>query len=95
MTHVLTQHPIAAWLEHRMAQLAPLAHDQVRLVGLVLVDPQLADPDASARTSWIGDGTTLREVMDRCAGELQRFDVVAAVTWLTGRPVVSLVIVNP
>jgi hypothetical protein len=95
LTHILAPDPIATWLEHRMSQLAPFGHDQVRLVGLVVVDPSMADPDTSARTTWIGDGTTLREVLDRCRGELDRFDVVAAVTWPGVRPVVSLVIVNP
>jgi hypothetical protein len=99
MTHVLIHslapHQIATWLEHRMSQLAPLGLDQVRLVGLMVVDPSMADPDTSARTSWIGDGATVRDVLDRCRGELDRFDVVAAVTWPGDRPVVSLVIVNP
>ena len=78
-----------------MAQLAPLPAQQVRLVGLVVVDPRFADPDTAARTSWIGDGATVREVLDRCANEFERYDAVAAVTWPDGRPLATLVIVNP
>lgn len=78
-----------------MAQLAPLAAQRVRLVGLVVVDPRFADPDTAARASWIGDGATVREVLERCTDELDRYDVVAAVTWPAGRPLATIVIVNP
>ena len=95
MTHLLARHPIAAWLEHRMSQLAPLPPAMVRVVGVVVIDPSLADPDTSARTSWIGDGTTLRQVLDDRRDELDRYDAIAAVTWPVDRPEVAVVIVNP
>jgi hypothetical protein len=95
MTHVISRAPIAVWLEHRMAQLAPLPVRRVRLVGLVVVDPLFADPDASARAAWIGDGDTVTELVDRHAAELDRFDVIAAVTWLADQPHVTVVLVNP
>lgn len=69
--------------------------NRVRVVGVVIVDPSLADPDTSARASWIGDGRTLREVLDDRCDELSRFDAVAAVTWPDDRPEVAIVIVNP
>ena len=91
----LAHGPIATWLEQRMSQLTPLPPDRVRLVGLVVLDPLFGDPDTSARATWIADGSTLRHVLELNHDELDRFDVVAAVTWPGGTPEVGLVIVNP
>lgn len=100
MTHLLTQHtgtphPIAAWLELRMAQLEPLPPDRVRLVGVVVLDPALSDPDTAARASWIADGVTVRDLVSECREQLDRYDAIAAVTWPEGVAVVTVVIVNP
>lgn len=78
-----------------MAQLEPLPPDRVRIVGVVVLDPTLSDPDSAARASWIADGQTVREVLTTCRDQLDRFDAVAAVTWPEGRAVVTVVIVNP
>jgi hypothetical protein len=72
-----------------------LPPDVVRLVGVLVVDPSMSDPDTAARATWIGDGATLRELLHDNCSELDRYDVVAAVTWPTDHPEVSLVIVNP
>jgi hypothetical protein len=95
MTHLLARHPVAAWLEDRMSQLPPLPPAVVRVVGVVVVDSSFVDPDTSARTSWIGDGTTVRQVLDERRDELDRYDAVVAVTWPVDRPEVTVVIVNP
>jgi hypothetical protein len=95
MRDVLTDRSIAEWLEHRMSQLTPLPLGRVRLVGLVVLDRSLTDPDTAARATWIGDGSTVRDLLDDCRDELDRFDAVAAVTWCNGCPLVTVVIVNP
>ena len=78
-----------------MSQLAPLPPQRCAWSEWSSIDPSLADPDTSARASWIGDGTTLREVLDDRRDELDRYDAIAAVTWPVDRPEVAVVIVNP
>ena len=94
MTQLLAHDSIATWLELRMQQ-PPLRQDCVRLIGVLVVDPLFADSDTAARTTWIGDGSTMHAVLHEWRHEFDRFDAVAAITWSAAGPDVTIVIVNP
>ena len=66
--------------------MSPLADGAVRLIGLVVVDPELTDGDGGVRTSWIADGTTAAQLLAAHSDELVRFDAIAAATWDDGAP---------
>jgi hypothetical protein len=94
MDHHGEHNDIAGWLVERMRHAEPQPPDVVRLVGVHVLDPELAS-ELAARTSWIGDGSTVREVLERWRDECHRFDAVAAVNWPFTSPEVVAVIVNP
>jgi hypothetical protein len=88
------QNDLAGWLVRRMEHAEPLPPDVVRLVGLHVLDPDFPD-ELAARTSWIGDASTVRDAFTRWRGDFDRFDAVAAVSWRADHPEVVAVIVNP
>lgn len=72
-----------------------MAPGTVRLIGIVVHDPEFTDPDTAARAAWIGDGSCPHQVMADHADELDRYDVVVSVTWHDHGPEPVVVLVNP
>ncbi|MBI5088588.1 MAG: hypothetical protein HZB15_06945 [Actinobacteria bacterium] len=94
MTQLLEHHSLAAWLVDRMTHADPQPPGVVRLVGLHVLDPTFTT-ETAARTSWIGDGSSVRDAMARWGDELDRYDAVAAVNWPSISPEIVAMFVNP